>query len=159
MDPIVAAAASVLVRAMSTDAWQQAQAAMVELWQRAVPEQGEAIHSELAQTRREVLAASHITGDGATEADLAAEWQRKIERLLRREPALADELRAFVDAVGALPPDEQASPNVTMEARAVDGGRVYQAGRDMHITEGVREGSGVGNTPPGPPLGDDDDEW
>jgi hypothetical protein len=46
-----------------------------------------------------------------------------------------------------------------MEARASDNGRVFQAGRDQHITEGAREGRGVGNTPPGPPLGDDDDEW
>ena len=158
MDPIAVAAASVLVHAMSTDAWQQAQAAMVELWRRAVPEQGEAIDAELTQTRVEVLA-SRDSGDDAAEADLAAEWRLRIERLLRREPALADELRAFVDDVGALPPDEQARPDVTMEARASGSGRIFQAGRDMHITEGVREGSGVGNTPPGPPLGDDDDEW
>lgn len=158
MDPITVAAASVLVHAMSTDAWQQAQAAMVELWRRVAPDQGEAIHAELTQTRVDVLA-SRESGDDAAEADLTAEWRLRIERLLSREPALADELRAFADGVGALLPDAQARPDVTVEARESGRGRIYQAGRDMHITVGVREGGREGNTPPGPPLGDDDDEW
>ncbi|WP_048581519.1 hypothetical protein [Streptomyces viridochromogenes] len=158
MDPSVLAlatvAANVLVSAMSTDAWQQVRAAMVALWQRALPEQADAIATELAEVRAQVLA-SRDSGDELVEAAVAAEWQRRIQRLLEAEPALVDELRQALDVLAAL--DER--PQNDMRATASDHGRIYQAGRDLHISVHERDGSAVGNTPPGPPLGDDDDEW
>ncbi|MEE4495157.1 hypothetical protein [Streptomyces sp. BE230] len=160
MDPIVTAAASVLVRAMSSDAWQQVQAEMVALWRRALPGRAEDVEASLADARAEVLA-GRDSGDEAIEAELAADWQLRIRRLLETEPALADDLTQFVnDSLATLPPDERARINrVVVEATGSGDARVYQAGRDMHITGHGREGSEVGNTPPGPPLGDDDDEW
>ncbi|MGW7710975.1 hypothetical protein [Streptomyces sp. NPDC054771] len=162
MNPIAMATASALVRAMTTDAWQQVQAAMVALWRRAVPEQAEAIEDALADTRALVLN-SHDSGHEAAEADLVAEWHGRICRLLVTEPALADELRHILEvALGALPPGEQARivpTNQTIEVTASGHIRIYQAGRDQHVANSERDGSTVGNTPPGPPLGDDDDEW
>ncbi|MGC0378932.1 hypothetical protein [Streptomyces sp. SAI-229] len=159
MDPIVLATASVLVHAMSTDAWPQVRAAMVTLWRRARPEQADAVEAELEEAR-EVLLADRDSGDEAVKAGLAADWQGRVWRLLVEDPSLADELRRILNDAAALLTDEQARTNtITQHARVSGNSWTYQAGRDLHITEGAREDSAVGNTPPGPPLGDDDDEW
>lgn len=164
MDPNVAAtataAADVLVRAMSTDAWQQIQAAMVALWRRALPEMADGIEAELAEAHAEVLA-TRDSGDEATEGDLAAAWRLRIRRLLEADPAVLDELTLVLnDALTALDGDERVrnSP-YNVQVTAEGHGRIYQVGGDQYIVQVGREGSVAGNTPPGPPLGDDDDEW
>ncbi|MBY8874203.1 hypothetical protein K7640_20450 [Micromonospora sp. PLK6-60] len=137
MDPIVLAAGTALVSAMATDVWQQARGQLVALWRRARPEQAEVIEGELADVRDDVLAAREA-GDAQTEPALARAWQLRLHRLLGDDPALAAELRRVLDETltPALPADERARiDSVVLNAHATGHARIYQAGRDQHITE------------------------
>jgi hypothetical protein len=141
MDPFILAAATAIVSAMATDAWQQARSAITQLWRRVHPERVAAIVGELAEVRGEVLAAREV-GDGQAEQDLTADWARKLQRLLASggssDPGLTGELRRVLDEELSplLPPAEQARiSQITMTATASGHGRIYQAGRDQRITE------------------------
>ncbi len=137
MDPFILAAATAIVSSMATDAWQQARSAIGQLWRRVHPERVAAIDGELAEVRGEVLAAREA-GDGNAEQDLSADWARKLQRLLAADPGLRDELQRLLDQElrPLLPAAEQTRiTQITMTAEASGQGRVYQAGRDQHITE------------------------
>ncbi|MCT9084476.1 hypothetical protein [Streptomyces fulvoviolaceus] len=137
MDPIVLAAGTALVGAMATDAWQQARSSLVELWRRVRPEQAEVVDAELGDVRAQVLAARQA-GEADTEQALVADWQLRIQALLRANPAVAVELRQLLDTqlAPALSADERSRiGTLVMRAEASGSGRVYQAGRDQHITE------------------------
>jgi hypothetical protein len=122
-------AGETLVKQLTTAAWEKTQAAVVELWRRAHPERADALHAELAETRSEVLAARQA-GDDQAEQDLIGEWRSRLRRLLSVDPEVAGELRRlFADEL-------QRGPGIAMKATASNRGRVYQAGRDQHITEG-----------------------
>jgi hypothetical protein len=137
MDPFILAAATAIVSSMATEAWQQARSAVSRLWRRARPEGVPAIDGELAEVRGEVLAARKA-GDESTEQDLAAEWALKLRRLLTAgDPGLRDELQRLLDEelTPLLPLSEQARvTQIAMTAHASGHGRIYQAGRDQHIT-------------------------
>ncbi len=131
------AAGSALVGAMATDAWQQARSSAVALWRRVHPQHVPAIEDELAEVRAEVLAARGV-GDTETEAGLAADWQRRLGRLLRDDPALADELRRVLDEeLTPLLPDTEGhrAASVEMTARASGRARIYQAAGNQTINE------------------------
>ncbi|GIH51656.1 hypothetical protein SAMN05421833_12966 [Microbispora rosea] len=135
MDPLVLAAATAMVTAMTTEGWQQAREAVVALWQRARPERALAIEAELEETRAEVVTARQ-SGDRQAEQELVGDWQRKLRRLLAADPQLGDELRRILDQELAplLPAPEQSRiRDITMTATARGHGRVFQAGRDQHI--------------------------
>lgn len=137
MDPIALAAGTALVTAMATDAWEQARNGMVMFWRRVRPEQADAVEQELADVRAQVLAARR-DGDGDTERALTGSWQTRLQHLLRADPDLAAELRRVLDE--ALTPALSAGErtqigSILMKAKATGQGRVYQAGRDLHITE------------------------
>jgi hypothetical protein len=137
MDPVVLAVGTALVSAMATDAWQQVRAAAVTWWRRVHPEQADTVVKELADVRAQVLAARQ-GGDRDTEQALAGSWQVRLQQLVREDPSLADELRRVLDEelTPALPPAEQAQiGSMVMRTIANDHARVYQAGRDQHITE------------------------
>jgi hypothetical protein len=139
MDPVTltAAAGTALVGAMATDAWAQAKAIVVGLWRRVHPERANTVEAELIEVRTEVLAAREA-GDAQTEAALAAEWQRRLRRLLDANPNLAGEMQRVLhdELIPMLPAAEQTRVRtVTMAATASGHGRVYQAGRDQRITE------------------------
>ncbi|WP_433463986.1 hypothetical protein [Spirillospora sp. CA-128828] len=93
---------------MATDGWQQARAGAVRLWRRARPEQAEAIAAELDEVRAEVVAARQ-SGDRGAEQGLAADWQRKLQRLVAAEPHIGLELKQILDEelTPLLPPGEQ----------------------------------------------------
>ncbi|MEV6808500.1 hypothetical protein [Streptomyces sp. NPDC051132] len=136
MDPLVTAAATALVSSMATDAWQQVRATAVALWQRALPESSTAVDAELAQVREEVVAARD-GDDQQAEADLAQEWGLRLARLLRQAPELAEELGRLLDdewlpLLGAA--DRERAAGIRMTAHASGQARIYQAGRDQHIT-------------------------
>ncbi|MGW0698827.1 hypothetical protein ACWD0A_05715 [Streptomyces sp. NPDC002867] len=134
MDPLAAAAATALVGAMATDAWQQARTSAVELWRRVHPERVPAVEAELAEVRAEVLEARQ-SNDPETEGHLASDWQRRLQRLLREDPDLARELRRVLDEelTPLLPTAEDRSHHGTLvqEARASGGSHIYQAGGDQ----------------------------
>ncbi|MGP3683692.1 hypothetical protein ACTVZO_03110 [Streptomyces sp. IBSNAI002] len=133
MDPeitaLAASAGTALVTALATEAWQSASAGLVTLWRRVLPERADAVEAELDATRDDLLDA-HGEGDHETRAELAAEWQGRIRRLLSAHPEAAGELRALLIDPQPQPP---AAPAVTQHATASGESRVYQAGRDMHL--------------------------
>ncbi|MFI5882966.1 hypothetical protein [Streptomyces sp. NPDC051554] len=136
MDPIVLAAGTALVGAMATDAWQQVRTSLVELWRRARPEQAEVIDAELGAVRAHVLTARE-SGDADTEQTLVSDWQLRLQALLRANPAVANELRQLLDThlTPLVSADERSRiATLVMRAEASGSGRVYQAGRDQHIT-------------------------
>ncbi|MFH9393692.1 hypothetical protein [Streptomyces sp. NPDC017413] len=116
-----------LVGLMATDAWEHTRDGFVTLWQRARPERADAVAAELDNTREDLAA------DATAEDELAAEWQGRIRRLLIDRPQIAVELQRLLDELapgGATP-----SAAVSQRATATGHSRVYQAGRDLHITE------------------------
>lgn len=138
MDPatLAAAAATGLIAALTTDAWEQARSAIVGLWRRVHPERTQTIGDELAEVRQEALAARR-QGDSGTEQGLEADWQRRLRRLLDADPGVAEELQRVLDDVltPALgPADQERVGHIAIEAHASGHGRIFQAGRDMHIT-------------------------
>ncbi|MEU3435049.1 hypothetical protein [Streptomyces sp. NPDC006863] len=100
---------------------------VVTLWQRARPERADAVAVELTSTRED------LDSDSSAEGELAAEWQGRIRRLLTERPQVAEELRQLLDELvpGAL----TAAAPVVQRASADGHSRIYQAGRDQHITE------------------------
>ncbi|WP_328328180.1 MULTISPECIES: hypothetical protein [unclassified Streptomyces] len=138
MDPEIAAlagtAGTTLVTLLTTDTWPSIRDGLVSLWQRARPDRAPHIADELNVTRAELLSAQAV-GDREVEAEVRAEWQGRIRRLVAAHPELVEELRALV---AELAPDDAVAPAVTQHATASGRARVYQAGRDMRIdgTEG-----------------------
>ncbi|MEU2571847.1 hypothetical protein ACIP3B_02115 [Streptomyces anulatus] len=116
-----------LVGLMATDAWERTRDGFVALWQRARPERADAVAAELDNTREDLAA------DAGSEGELAAEWQGRIRRLLIDRPQVAEDLQRLLDE---LTPGATALPaTVSQRATATGHSRVYQAGRDQHITE------------------------
>ncbi|MGW2816690.1 hypothetical protein [Streptomyces sp. NPDC001415] len=137
MDPITLAAATAVVGAMATDAWQQTRASVVEWWRRVRPDQADSVDAALSEARTQVLAARQ-SEDVDREAALVTEWQNRLRLLLREDPSLGRELQRLVDEeiAPSLPDEEQArAGSLSMKATASGHGRVYQAGHDQHITE------------------------
>ncbi|MCQ4210507.1 hypothetical protein [Streptomyces longispororuber] len=136
MDPIVLSAGTALVGAIASDTWEGVRAAIVALWRRARPEQADAIDEELVASRRLLLAARDER-DTEVERTLVSDWQIRLQSLLRHDPSAGAELRALL--AGELTPPGSSPYGVGMQslrAEASDNGRVYQAGRDQHITGG-----------------------
>lgn len=140
MDPEVAAlagsASTTLVTLMATDAWQRTREGIVSLWRRAYPERGEAVGSELEASRADLLVA-RATGDVESEQELYTEWQGRLRRLMVAEPSVAEDLLRLLNELTAFAVEDSApsASEIRMRASASGHGRVYQAGRDQHITE------------------------
>lgn len=132
---LAATAATTVVQALTTTAWEQARNAVGGLWRRAHPDRAETVEADLVEARREALAAREA-GDDQAEQDLVGEWQSRLRRLLATDPQLAGELRELVEQLRpALPDGGTRLGQVEMHARASEQGRVYQAGRDQHISD------------------------
>lgn len=96
MDAIVQAAGSALVQAMATDTWQQVKHGLTGLWRRARPGHVHQIEDELDELRRQVLQA-RADSDHGTEQALEGAWRLRLQEFLRLNPALAADLRQFLD--------------------------------------------------------------
>jgi hypothetical protein len=134
MDPLILAAGTALVTAMATDGWKKARSSAVALWRRVHPDRVPAIEAELEEVRGEVLAA-RADGDPDTEKALAADWQRRLKRLLADEPGLAAELRRVLDEewTPLLEPAERTQiHSVVQHANATGRSTITQAGRDIN---------------------------
>ncbi|MGW3558670.1 hypothetical protein ACWDNT_15060 [Streptomyces sp. NPDC000963] len=133
MVELARAAGAAVVTVMATDAWERTRDGVVALWRRVSPSRADGVEGELDATRDDLLAARE-TGDDLTEQELREEWAGRLRRLLREQPEVAVDLRRILDE---LEPEAQAAPagTVRMQAEASGHGRVYQAGRDQHITE------------------------
>ncbi|MGV9787858.1 hypothetical protein [Streptomyces sp. NPDC003435] len=135
MDPELAAlaatAGTTLVSSLTTEAWQRARDGIASLWRSSQPERADAITAEVDTTRVDLMAAQG-GGDAGTPAELGAEWQGRIRRLLVAHPEAADDLRSLL---AELTPAASVTPSVTQHATASGQGRIYQAGRDQNFTE------------------------
>ncbi|AWL42273.1 MULTISPECIES: hypothetical protein [Streptomyces] len=134
MDPIALAAGTALVSAMATDGWQAARDRVVAVWRRARPGQAGTVDEDLVETRAQVLAARDAQ-EAEIEQTLVTDWQLRLQALMRADPSVADDLRRLLDAELRDNDARPASGTVAMRAEATGSGRVYQAGRDQHITE------------------------
>jgi hypothetical protein len=132
---LAATAASAVVKSLATAAADRVKSAVAGLWRRVHPERAETVHAELEETRTAVVAAKQAE-DSQAEQDLVGEWRGRLGRLLTAEPELAADVRRILAEV--LQPALQAAgqeTSITNQATASGHGRVYQAGRDQHITE------------------------
>jgi hypothetical protein len=137
MDPqLLETAGTTLVAVMATDAWQSTRDGVVALWRRMNPARADGVETSLAETRADVVLARE-QGDTAAEEALALQWQGRLLQFLTAHPDATEELdRVLRDARAQLPASEQTViGTMRLEARASGHGRVYQAGRDQHITE------------------------
>ncbi|MFI1335377.1 hypothetical protein ACH4U7_35760 [Streptomyces sp. NPDC020845] len=143
MEPQIAdlarTAGSTVVALMATDAWQRARERIVALWRRAQPDRADGIDGELETTHDDLLAArdAEDSEDEETRRELSEEWAGRMRRFLVAHPEFVEELRRILDELSpALPGNDQAmNTTIHMRAEASGSGRVYQAGRDQHITE------------------------
>ncbi|MER7485962.1 hypothetical protein ABTY20_08660 [Streptomyces sp. NPDC126497] len=138
MDPEIAAlagtAGTTVVALMATNAWEAARDGMVALWRRFQPARAEGIGEELEAGRADLLLARRA-GDTGSEAGLTAEWQGRVRRFLLAQPEAADELRRILDELSPSVPEDPGPGQIRLQARASGSARIYQAGRDQHITE------------------------
>ncbi|MFE2297476.1 hypothetical protein ACFXAW_04685 [Streptomyces sp. NPDC059445] len=135
MDPEVTSlaqsAGATLVTLMATDAWHRTREGLTQLWRRMQPERAETVAAELVAGHEDVLAAM-AANDQETLDELRLQWQGLVRRLIVARPAAAEELRRLLDE---LDPSGSVARQVTQHATASGHARVYQAGRDQHITE------------------------
>lgn len=136
MDPELAAlagtAGTTLVSLLATDAWHGVSERLPLLWRRARPDREQSVAAELDSSREELLSARAMD-DPETEAEVRAEWQGRIRRLLIAHPEVAEDLRALLADVT---PDEAARPAPTQQATASGQARIYQASRDLRLDQG-----------------------
>ncbi|MFE1903301.1 hypothetical protein ACFW96_06495 [Streptomyces gardneri] len=133
MVELARAAGTAMVTLMATDAWERTRDGVVALWRRASPARADGVEGELDATRDDLLTAVE-NGDDLTEQELREEWAGRLRRLLREQPEVAAELRRLLIELDPEPQGSSAG-TVRMRAEASGSGRVYQAGRDQHITE------------------------
>jgi hypothetical protein len=136
VEALAMAAATALVSAMATDAWQTARSAVLALWQRVHPDRVATLEAQMGEARSDVLA-----GDPTAAEDLITEWKRKLLHLLHDDPLLEAELRGVLDQqlTPLLPPAEQQRVHkISMTATASGNARVIQVGHDVKITRNDR---------------------
>ncbi|MGH3309097.1 MAG: hypothetical protein ACRDP3_00650 [Streptomyces sp.] len=125
-------AGTTLVALMATDAWERTREGITQLWRRIQPHRAEAVAAELEISREDIVAA-RTTDDQETLSELSSQWQGRFRRLLVARPEAAEELHRLLDELG--PPATAAGPAITQQGTASGQARIYQAGRDQHITE------------------------
>ncbi|MFG2938851.1 hypothetical protein [Streptomyces sp. NPDC048282] len=128
MDPF-SIAATTLISALSTEAWQQARAAAVALWRCARPEDAPRIEAELTDARALVLTARE-RGDEQTEISLTEDWGERLRQLVGEMPDLELQLlRSFYELrpVPMTEPERRAIGTVTLKAEGRDNAQIYQA--------------------------------
>ncbi|MFI6374985.1 hypothetical protein [Streptomyces sp. NPDC050546] len=134
MAELARTAGTTMVTLMATQAWESTREGVLALWQRFQPDRAETVGGELEATREDLLLARE-SGDTDTEAELTAEWQARLRRLLVARPEVADELRRILAELNPEPAQTHTAVDVRLRAEVSGSGRVYQAGRDQHITE------------------------
>ncbi|MFC4033414.1 hypothetical protein ACFO3J_18285 [Streptomyces polygonati] len=131
------AAGAAVVDVMAVDAWEQTRAAVVGWWRRVRPEQADSVELELDRSRDRVLAARPIE-DTVTQQAVVDEWSARLHNLVADDPVRVAALRRLLDEEllpALLASRDRAGGPTVMKATASGHGRVYQAGRDQHITE------------------------
>lgn len=128
-------AGGTVVTLVASDAWRAAREGIVRLWRRFQPDRAETVAAELDVSRDDILAVldAAAADDERTTDEIRAEWQGRFRRLLVAHPEAAGELRRLLAELA--PRDAATAVTVDQRATASGSARVYQAGRDQHITE------------------------
>jgi hypothetical protein len=128
-------AAATLVQLLTTEGWERAKSAVGSLWQRVHPDRVATLEDELADSRAALLAARGA-GDDQAERDLEGEWRGRLSRLVAADPRVADELPGLLQELRAALGEaaEAQGGHIDMRVQASGHARVYQAGRDQHIS-------------------------
>ncbi len=135
MDPIVMSAATALVGAMTTDAWEQVRTAFTGWWRRIRPQQADRVAGQLEDSRDRAMTA-HREQDTDAESELVSVWADRLTELLGENRSLAEDLRRLMER--DIAPHVHHDTGIRtgtqeLHAEASGHGRVYQAGRDQHI--------------------------
>ncbi|MEU6174503.1 hypothetical protein ABZ832_21610 [Streptantibioticus parmotrematis] len=118
---------------MTTDAWQLARESFTRLWRRIQPDRADAVGTALDASREEVLTA-RTADDQEALAEIRDEWRARLRRLTAQHPEAVEELsRLLVELTGAT--EQKPAAPVIQRAVASGHARIYQAGRDQHVTE------------------------
>jgi hypothetical protein len=96
---LAASGATTLVGLMVSDAWAQARERVARFFARGAD--GSAAAGELQESQQELRSARE-SGDAEAADDVEAEWRTRLRRLLRADPAAAEELRALLTELGPL---------------------------------------------------------
>ncbi|KRV47352.1 hypothetical protein AQ490_07775 [Wenjunlia vitaminophila] len=88
--------ATTLVGSMVTDSWAHVRDRVAAFLGRDRDGQTEQLAAELEAARGEVTAAQESESASVTE-EIQAEWRSRLRRVLRQDPALAQELRALLE--------------------------------------------------------------
>ncbi|PVE10789.1 hypothetical protein Y717_24285 [Streptomyces scopuliridis RB72] len=121
---------------MVTDGWEKVTTGLASLWRRVHPDRPEVIEGELLEARTALLDAER-TGDTTISEDMVAEWRNRLRRLVDADAEATADLRRLLATVlePALAETGRREPSITMTAVVSDHGRVYQAGRDQHLSK------------------------
>lgn len=119
---LVMTAATTVVAAMATSAWQSVRDGAVRLFRRGGDD-----HQRSALTQLDEDAALVSRSEDAARAReaLAAAWELRLADLIRRHPEVRDELRDFAEQAAAASARSERAWVQTNVAR--DGGRVFAA--------------------------------
>ncbi|MFJ6746937.1 MULTISPECIES: hypothetical protein [unclassified Streptomyces] len=146
---LATAAARQLIAASDTDQWPWIREEFARLI--AHGGGGDALNREL-ETLSDDHAAAQEDGDPDAVEGLIALWRRRVLHLLQDSPELTAPLRELVDRLAA----SDGAP--TAADHRSGGGVLVIQDQDEGVSYRVRPVHG--NTPPGPPFGDDEeDEW
>lgn len=139
MHEIVDAAGEAVVEAMGAPnpVWQRTRGAVVDLWVRVYPDQADAVDADLEQSRTRTLTARHSEDPAAEQAEVR-HWRLRLLALAEHDPEVLTQLPGLLAA--EVPretptPHTATEPPVSLRAKATGRARVYQSGRDMHVTE------------------------
>jgi hypothetical protein len=127
---VAQSAGTTVVTLMTTDIWQRAREGITRLWQRIQPHRAELVSAELDASREDALTAT-ANDDQVMLGELRSHWEGQVRRLLLAHPEAIEELRRLLDELAPATPPQHV---VTQHATATGRARVYQAGRDQHIT-------------------------
>ena len=125
-------AGTTVVTLMTTEIWQRLNERLTQLWRRFQPAQADGVAAGFEADRREALMAVE-SDDEETLDELRAQWRGRIRRLLVADPSAREELSRLLDELAPLPESE--ASGVVQHAKATGSARIYQAGRDQHVTD------------------------
>ncbi|MGN9910160.1 hypothetical protein ACTMTJ_21660 [Phytohabitans sp. LJ34] len=148
---LASTAATTVVAAMATTAWEAARAGVARLLGRGSPPKTEAVEAQLDDE------ADLVSGAGAGEvaqvrAELVPVWRRKIERLLADDANAAVELNALVDEIQRALPAEQRQWADTVVQNNIAVGPGSMAAGIIGSGSIIHHGAHAGDPPARPPA-------